>query len=150
MVCISQPHQTAPAFQSASKGASLFNPDPASYLPHRFPFLMLDALQSLEPGVRATATRRVTDCPEGFPQLLLLECIAQLAGIAAGHEAGEGGFLASIDHAEFGGAAAPGNTLDVAVRIIKSFGRLVMVEGEVTCDGRQLVTARMTLGMGRL
>ena len=111
---------------------------------------MLDRLQSLDSGIRATATRLVTDCPEGFPQVLLLECIAQLAGIAAGHEEGEGGFLASIDHAEFGGDVVAGDCLEVAVRIVRSFGRLVMVEGEVNSSGKQLVRAQMTLGMGRL
>lgn len=82
--------------------------------------------------------------------MMLVECIAQLAGIAAGHEEGEGGFLASIDHAEFGDAVKPGDTLDIAVRIVRTFGRLVMVEGVVACDGRQMVRAQMTLGMGRL
>lgn len=135
---------------SASRGALLFNSDPAAYLPHRFPFLMIDRLQSLEPGVGATAIRRVTDSPEGESQVLLLECIAQLAGVTAGHVEGEGGFLASIDHAEFGDSVVAGDTLVISVRVIKSFGRLVMVEGDVVCNGRQLVTARMTLGMGRL
>lgn len=133
-----------------SEGALLFNIDPAAYLPHRFPFLMLDRLLSLEPGVSATAIKRIAESQEGFPQVLLLECIAQLAGIVAGHEEGEGGFLASIDNAEFSGAVVTGDALDVSARIIKSFGRLVMVEGEVCCAGCRLAGARMTLGIGRL
>ena len=128
----------------------LFNPDPASYLPHRFPFLMLDRLLALEPGVSARAVRRVTNCPEGFPQVLLLECIAQLAGIVSVGEEGQGGFLAFIDHAEFSGPVCAGDVLDISARIIKSFGRLVMVEGMVTCKDRQLARARMTLGVGML
>lgn len=111
---------------------------------------MLDCLLALEPGVSANAERRVTTFPGGFPQVLLLETIAQLAGIVAAREEGEGGFLASIDHAEFGDPVHPGDTLNVSARILKSFGRLVMVEGEVICEGRQLVRARMTLGVGRL
>ncbi len=111
---------------------------------------MLDRLLALEPGVSARAERRVTTFPGGFPQVLLLETIAQLAGVAAVQEEGEGGFLASIDHAEFGKPVSSGDTLQISARIIKSFGRLVLVEGEVICEGRQLVRAQMTLGVGRL
>ena len=60
---------------------------------------MLDRLLALEPGVSARAERLVTTVPEGFPQVYRVECIAQLAGIVSVQEEGEGGFLASIDHA---------------------------------------------------
>jgi 3-hydroxyacyl-[acyl-carrier-protein] dehydratase len=129
---------------------AVFDPDPAAYLPHRYPFLMLDRLLELQPGLSALAERRVTGAPEGFPQVLLTEAIAQLGGIVAVREQGEGGFLASIDHAEFGERVQPGDTLTVAARQLASFGRLVLIEGEVTCAGRMLAQARMTLGIGRL
>jgi len=111
---------------------------------------MLDRLLALEPGVSARAERRVTFAPEGFPQVCLVECIAQLAGIVSVREEGEGGFLASIDHAEFDGQIQAGDTLTITARTLKSFGRLVLIEGEVTCAGIVLVRARMTLGIGRL
>ncbi|BCS54294.1 3-hydroxyacyl-ACP dehydratase FabZ family protein [Geobacter sp. SVR] len=130
--------------------AALFNPDPAAYLPHRYPFLMLDRLLALEPGVSARAERRVTDAPEAFPQVYLIESIAQLGGILAAQEQGEGGFLATVDHAEFGGQVLAGDTLTIAARVVKSFGRLALIEGEVTCGGNILAQARMTLGIGRL
>lgn len=128
----------------------LFNPDPAAYLPHRFPFLMIDRLLELEPGVSARAERRVTSAHAGFAQVYLVECIAQLAGIVAVQEEGEGGFLASIDQAEFDGLIQAGDTLAVSARILKSFGRLVLIEGEVTREGAILLRARLTLGIGRL
>lgn len=132
--------------------APLFNPDPAAYLPHRYPFLMLDRIIDLEPGVSARAELRVTSPLAPFPSVLLVECVAQLAGIAAGHQEGEGGFLASIDRAEFcpGTAAREGECLTVTARIIKIFGRLCLVEGAVECSGVKLVETRMTLGMGRI
>jgi 3-hydroxyacyl-[acyl-carrier-protein] dehydratase len=131
--------------------APLFNPDPAAYLPHRFPFLMLDRILELEPGVSARAEKRVTSPLAPFPPVLLVECVAQLAGIAASQQAGEGGFLASIDQAEFcAGTARAGDCLTVTARIIKIFGRLCLVEGAVECGGEKLVETRMTLGIGKI
>jgi len=128
----------------------LHNPSPAHFLPHRFPFLQIDRIISIDAGKGAQAEKLVTEAPEGFPVVLLIECIAQLAGIAAGHEEGEGGFLASIDHAEFHGQACAGDLLELKSTIIKSFGRLCLAEGSVSCAGRPLLTAQITLGIGRL
>jgi 3-hydroxyacyl-[acyl-carrier-protein] dehydratase len=103
----------------------------------------------LEAGAHAVA-RVAVSSGLGFPQVLLVECIAQLAGILTIQEEGEGGFLAAIDRAEFSGTPLPGDLLSVSVRVVKAFGRLFMVEGEVVCDSRTLATARLTLGVGRL
>jgi 3-hydroxyacyl-[acyl-carrier-protein] dehydratase len=111
---------------------------------------MLDRLLTLEAGVQATAERRVTHSDAPFPQVLLVECIAQLAGIVAIREQGESGFLASIDRAEFTDTPREGDCLAISARILKSFGRLVLIAGEVACDGRILLQAQMTLGTGRL
>lgn len=130
--------------------APLFDPDPAAYLPHRYPFLMLDRLLTLEPGVIATAERQITATPAAYPQAYLLESIAQLGGIASIHEEGEGGFLASIDNAEFEGEVRAGDTLTITARVLKSFGRLALIEGTVTSAGITLARAQLTLGIGRL
>lgn len=111
---------------------------------------MIDRLLALESGVSARAERRVTSVPAGFPQVYLVECIAQLAGIVSIREEGEGGFLASIDHAEFDGMVNAGDTLTITACTLKSFGRLVLIEGEVACEGAILARAQMTLGIGRL
>jgi len=135
--------------QSVSPEALLFNPDPAAYLPHRYPFLLLDRIITLEPGVRAVALKNL---PAGraFPQILLLECVAQLAGTLTISEEGQGGFLAAIDRAEFSGTPHAGDVLTVSASLTKSFGRLFMVEGVVACQGRRLLTAQLTLGVGQL
>lgn len=135
--------------QSVSPEAILFNPDPAAYLPHRYPFLLLDRIVALEAGVRATALKNVPGL-RGFPQVLLVECVAQLAGILTISAEGEGGFLAAIDHAEFCGAPQPGDVLTISAIVTKSFGRLFMVSGNVSCDGTTLLNVQLTLGVGRL
>ncbi|MGA7826202.1 MAG: hotdog domain-containing protein [Geobacteraceae bacterium] len=88
--------------------------------------------------------------PGGFPQIFLLEAMAQLGGIAAATEKGEGGFLAAIDHAEFRREVRTGERLMVSVRIIKSFGRLFLMEGEVAVDGEKVASAQLTLGIGKV
>ncbi len=135
--------------QSVSAEATLFNSDPASYLPHRYPFLLLERILSLECGVQATALKNVTG--QGcFPQVLLVECVAQLAGIMTISEEGEGGFLAAIDGAEFFGTPQAGDVLTISATVVKSFGRLFMVKGEIVCGERALLTVQLTLGVGRL
>ena len=130
--------------------ASLLNPDPTAYLPHRFPFLMLDRVLGQQPGVSATARYRTCGSLQAFPQILLVEVVAQLSGIAAVERQGEGGFLASVDQARFGRAPRLGETLEVSARIIKSFGRLCLVEGQVVVDHEELLKVTLTLGIGPL
>lgn len=135
---------------SRSPEAPLVNPDPAALLPHRYPFLMLDTILSREPGVAATATTRITSDSAPFPRVLMVEAMAQLAGVASGCGEGEGGFLATIDHAEFHGDPLPGDTLLIAVRVVKGFGRLFLLEGEATVGERRLAVATLTLGIGAI
>src|SRR6266516_1877985 len=54
------PRRKGPTTRSISREAPLYNPDPAAYLPHRAPFLHLDRLVALEPGVAATAILEIT------------------------------------------------------------------------------------------
>lgn len=134
---------------SVSGEALLFTSDPAHYLPHRYPFLALDRVVELEPGIQATARTAVSD-DAPFSQILLVECVAQLAGILTIREKGEGGFLAAIDRAEFSGCPVPGDLLAVSARVVKAFGRLFMVEGEVLRANDRLLSVQLTLGVGKL
>jgi len=104
----------------------------------------------VEPGVSAIARQQVTCGAPGYSHFLLVEAIAQLGGIAAGREEGGGGILAAIDQAEFQGSPIAGDTLIIGVRVVKSFGPLHLVEGEVTVAGKTVATARVTLKVGKM
>ncbi len=136
--------------ESISALEQVVHSDPCEYLPHRNPFLFIDSVLSRQPGTGATGLKCVTYEPGGFPQIFLLEAMAQLGGIAAATEKGEGGFLAAIDHAEFRREVRTGERLMVSVRIIKSFGRLFLMEGEVAVDGEKVASAQLTLGIGKV
>jgi 3-hydroxyacyl-[acyl-carrier-protein] dehydratase len=80
----------------------------------------------------------------------MIECVAQLAGIVVAKAEGEGGFLASIDHAEFSAPFSTGDILTVSASVVKSFGRLFMVDGNVASGADRLLSVQMTLGIGKL
>ncbi len=136
--------------RSISGEVRLFETNPAAYLPHTNPFLFIDRVLSLDSGSRAEGVKVVTHEPTGYSPVFLIESMAQLAGIAVAREKGEGGFLASVDHAEFSGGVNAGDRIIVSVRIVKSFGRLHLCEGEANVDGRRVASARLTLGVGSL
>ena len=98
----------------------------------------------------AAAIRQVSVNDHGFTSVLLVEGLAQLAGVATVEGEGEGGFLATIDHAEFLAPCRPGDTLQFSVRVTKAFGRLFMLAGEVRVGEQVLVRAQLTLGVGKL
>ena len=84
------PRRKGRTMRSISLEATLFNPDPSSYLPHRAPFLYLDRITAWSRAAPPPALLQLRRVP-GFPPILLLEAMAQLGGIVAGQQEGEGG-----------------------------------------------------------
>lgn len=111
---------------------------------------MLDRVLEQQPGSCARARYRTSSSLQAVPQMLLIEAVAQLAGIAAVERQGEGGFLAAVDQASFGRPLRLGETLEVSARVVKSFGRLCLIEGEVQVEGESLLSVTLTLGIGPL
>jgi len=103
-----------------------------SILPHRYPFLLVDKIVELEPKKRAVGIKAVTyNEPffQGhFPQLpimpgvLVLEAIAQVAGIMAlvgyEHPINRVPVLASIERAKFRRPVRPGDLLILSAELI--------------------------------
>ncbi|MBT0652392.1 hydroxymyristoyl-ACP dehydratase [Geomobilimonas luticola] len=135
--------------RSSFREAALVSPDPAAYLPHRYPFLHLDRIVALEPGVSAVGMVGVTADTLSFPPLLLVEAMAQLGGIAAGQEEGSRGILAALDRVELPETVLPGVRVRVTVRIVKAFGTLFLVEGEAREGERLLARAELTLAVSK-
>ncbi len=110
---------------------------------------MLDSIMECIPGVSAKARYRASSSLRSFPQIILVESVAQLAGVAALRPEGGGGFIASVDNAVFGPPPGLSDTILLTARIVKSFGRLSLVEGSAESDGKRLLDVTLTIGAGR-
>jgi 3-hydroxyacyl-[acyl-carrier-protein] dehydratase len=105
-------------------------PKPAEILPHRPPFLFVDQVTALEPGVSARGTWRLTGDEWFFaghfpgrptlPGVLMCEAIAQVGAIAVLTDerfAGKLPLFGGLDNARFRRQVGPGDelTLDVTL-----------------------------------
>jgi 3-hydroxyacyl-[acyl-carrier-protein] dehydratase len=136
------------------------------YLPHRYPFLLLDRVLSMEaePEKKLTGIKNVTKNESFFeghfpgnpvmPGVLMIESMAQAAAMLANLDAelqgrtGEIYYLVKIDKARFNKTVVPGDQLVLEVvqkRIIRRMGFYLcqaFVDGqrvascELLCAGR--------------
>ncbi len=129
--------------------------DPISMgLPHRSPFLFVDAVSELCPGESAKA-RKVFPAEEPFfaghfpgeplvPGVILVEALAQTAGLAAG-QAGRGFRLTAIKGVKFPGAVYPGEVIDLEVKKIGGMGGLWQFEALARVAGRTVAEGVLVL-----
>jgi 3-hydroxyacyl-[acyl-carrier-protein] dehydratase len=106
------------------------------YLPHRFPFLLVDRVELIEPGVRIVALKNVSInepfFPGHFPNrpvmpgVLILEAMAQAAAILSFKsadrkpEADSVYYFVGIDNARFKKPVEPGDQLRLEVHFERS------------------------------
>lgn len=99
-------------------------------IPHRYPFLLVDRVDHLEPGVKAIATKNVTMNEEYFqghfpgnpimPGVLIVEALAQVGAITVKSLEEHKDKLvvfAGIDDLRFKRQVVPGDTLRLEVEI---------------------------------
>ncbi len=126
----------------------LYVEDIRKILPHRFPFLLVDRVTELEPGVRAAGYKMVTANEPQFtghfpefaimPGVLMVEAIAQLGGIAVmvkPEYANKRPILAGVDGFRFRRPVRPGDKLDLEITIDRLRGTMGKGRGKATVDG---------------
>jgi len=131
-----------------------------SLLPHRYPFLMIDRVEEVDPGERAVAIKCVSVNEPQFqghfpqtpimPGVLITEAFAQTAGIVAlsAHEelAGATVYLLGLDKVRFRKPVRPGDRLvitaekDSVNRGIWKFRVVATVDGVKVADGGVMAT----------
>jgi 3-hydroxyacyl-[acyl-carrier-protein] dehydratase len=123
-------------------------------LPHRPPFLLLDEVDELEPGVRCVARRTLRDEDFWFaghfpgnpvmPGVLIVEALAQAATVAAAsadEAQGKIGLFAGIDKVRFKRVVKPGDTMMLEATITAVHGPVgraavkATVGGQLACRG---------------
>ncbi|MDQ3539839.1 MAG: 3-hydroxyacyl-ACP dehydratase FabZ [Chloroflexota bacterium] len=123
-------------------------------IPHRYPFLLVDRIDALEPGKCARGIKNVSANEQFFqghfpdypvmPGVLIVEAIAQVGAIALlslEEHAGEIAFFAGINNVRFKRQVRPGDTLNLQVELkqirrgIGSGEGSATVDGEIACRG---------------
>jgi 3-hydroxyacyl-[acyl-carrier-protein] dehydratase len=123
-------------------------PDPASLLAHRPPFLFVDEVVALDPGVSCTAQWRLSGEEAFFaghfpgrptlPGVLMVEALAQTAGLAAlsaDAMAGRLPLFGGIDKARFRRQVVPGDTLTLEATLGRMGARGGRASGRAHVDG---------------
>jgi 3-hydroxyacyl-[acyl-carrier-protein] dehydratase len=122
---------------------------PADWLPHRAPFLLLDVMTDIEPGVRASGLWNLTGdewfFPGHFPGrpttpgVLLLESIAQCGAVVILSEpkyAGRLPLFGGVERARFRRQVVPGDTVTLECEITRLSARGGKGHGRATVDGQ--------------
>lgn len=125
------------------------------FLPHRYPFLLVDRIVEVEKGVSIAGYKNVTINEPFFtghfpvkpimPGVLIIEAMAQVSGIlgyvTAGRSAADGSIhlLAGSNKARFKRPVVPGDQLRLESRLLSNkhsiwkFDCRALVDGEVVC-----------------
>ena len=121
------------------------------YLPHRYPFLLVDRILEIEVPKRIVGIKNVTvNEPQFmghfptlpiFPGVLILEAMAQVGGIllieSLQLEIGKYAILyAGVDNARFKRPVVPGDTMVIEMESIVMKKRLSKMKGVVKVDGK--------------
>jgi 3-hydroxyacyl-[acyl-carrier-protein] dehydratase len=129
-------------------------------LPHRFPFLLVDRVTDYELGQSIKAYKNITfnePCFTGhfpdypiFPGVLILEALAQAAGILGFKTIGKNDKLylyAGVDNARFKRPVTPGDRLDFDVSLVKERRGIWKFTGVASVDGEEACRADFMCAM---
>ena len=130
-------------------------------LPHREPFLLIDEVEELEPGVRCVAKKYLKEDEFWFkghfpgapvqPGVLTIEMLAQTGAVAVlslPENKGKTAFFGGIDKAKFRRMVKPGETLTLSVEFIKTRGNISVGKGIATVDGEKAASCEFTCIIG--
>jgi 3-hydroxyacyl-[acyl-carrier-protein] dehydratase len=131
------------------------------YLPHRYPFLLIDRILSMEeePVKKLTGLKNVTMNEPFFeghfpgnpvmPGVLMIEAMAQAAGMLANLDAelhgkkGDLYFLVKVDKARFNQIVVPGDQLILEVIQKRIVRRMGIYECQASVDGKRVASCEI-------
>ncbi|MFZ2956792.1 MAG: UDP-3-O-acyl-N-acetylglucosamine deacetylase [Candidatus Ozemobacteraceae bacterium] len=128
------------------KGQTMMNIEAIKeILPHRYPFLLVDKILSIDPGKSVIGIKNVTANEEFFnghfpkrsimPGVLIIEAMAQVAGVlflSKEENKGKTPLFVGIDKARFRRQVVPGDCLEMSIETLKVRGNM----GKVSCVAR--------------
>lgn len=130
-------------------------------IPHRYPMLLIDKVDELNPGVSAVSYKAVSYNEAFFaghypghpvmPGVLIVEAMAQTgAVIALSKEENKGKliFFGAMNKVKFRKPVEPGCVIRFEVKMIKAKGPLGIGEGRAYVDGELVTEAELTFFIG--
>ncbi|HEU0188795.1 MAG TPA: 3-hydroxyacyl-ACP dehydratase FabZ [Gallionella sp.] len=134
-------------------------------LPHRYPFLLIDRVVSLEPDKSIVALKNVTINEPFFPGhyphhpvmpgVLMIEAMAQASALLSFKSMGGGKldeksvyYFAGIDGARFKRPVGPGDQMIIKSALIRSmrglfkFGATIEVDGQLAAEAEVMCTIK--------
>lgn len=118
-------------------------------LPHRYPFLLVDAIEEMERWKRIVGIKNVTINEAFFqghfpgqpimPGVLIIESMAQTGGLLLLQEVPDREkklvYFVAIDNARFRRPVVPGDQLKIEVKVIAWRGDFCKIQGQATVNG---------------
>ena len=130
-------------------------------IPHRHPFLLVDCIEEVVPGVRAVGYKAVTFHEPFFaghfpqepvmPGVLIVEALAQTGAVAilsVEENKGKVAYFGAINSAKFKRKVVPGDKLKLEFEIIKQKGPVGIGKATASVDGKVAVSAELTFMIG--
>ncbi len=129
------------------------------WLPHRYPFLLIDKVLDLVPDSYIVAQKNVTINEQFFeghfpdkpvmPGVLICEAMAQAAAVFARYSEPvllkeKNLFLVGADGFKWKKMVLPGDTLTITMRSVRKRNPLWVMEGDVTVDGTIVATGTIS------
>jgi len=131
-------------------------------IPHRYPFLLIDRIDELEPGVSCVAIKNVTANEMHFmghfpqehvmPGVLIVEAMAQAGAViilSVEENKGKIAYFAGIDKCKFKRKVVPGDTMRIEVEIVKQRGPIGYGKGIAYVDGKIAVVGEIKFAIGQ-
>jgi 3-hydroxyacyl-[acyl-carrier-protein] dehydratase len=135
-------------------------------LPHRFPFLLVDRVLSVQAGESIVALKNVTFNEAHFaghfpaypvmPGVLVIEALAQAGGVLAWETAKEEPdmskilYLAGIEKARFKRPVHPGDQLMLKAELVSRRQMLWRFESRAEVEGKLVAQAELLLATGKV
>lgn len=127
-------------------------------LPHRYPFLLVDKFEIVEPGVKGIGTKNLTINEEFFqghfpnypimPGVLQIEAMAQTSGLivlsALENPEGHSVLFMSVENAKFRKPVRPGDQLKMHIEKIKERRNIYVFKGMAYVDDVLVSEAEFT------
>jgi 3-hydroxyacyl-[acyl-carrier-protein] dehydratase len=132
-------------------------------IPHRPPFLWIDRVEELEPGIRCVAWLTVDAENPIFaghfparpilPGVLTIEAVAQTAAVMMGSAAADAAtgsaLLAAVNRFKFFKPVLPGMLLRIETTKLTQAGSMACIEGTVSVLGEKVASGELVVVSGR-